>query len=162
MIAALALFPRQFVAILTAASVLLCGIVCACGSSLPDFGGGAVGVATSPVAATRSSSHSTHCHGHRDSGPGSQDADHGRTPQPSKGKGGDHSCSHCQSAVTATIEKATSTADLSPLLHPADILLPALFFTPAVTAGLVRWPAVGDPSPPPDPTLLSLHCALNT
>jgi hypothetical protein len=155
----LTLAPRQFVASITAAAVLLCSIVCACGSSLPDPHEPVVS-ATSPAAVGRHEV-TPHCHGHRAEDADHHDGGHGQKPEPCK-KGTDHSCSHCGSAVTAVSENGKSITDLSPLDHPVATLLPVLFAVPAVVTSPTRLPALGDPSPPPGHTLLSLHCALNT
>jgi hypothetical protein len=151
--------PRQIVAAVTAASVLLCGIVCACGGSLPAMRDPSVAASAAAARPAEHGEHDAHCHGHHDDDRDSQDP-HGQKPEPCHG--GDHSCSHCQSAVNAVPDAGKNTADLNPLTYPAGLVLPAVFAMPCAAVGQIRWTAVGDLSPPPAPTLLRLHCALNT
>ena len=145
--------------------MLLCGVLCACGGSLP--GVDAEAIVTLPAAPAEQREHKHHCHGHGSEG----HAGHGQDEIPSDGEGqkpepchdgGGHSCSHCQSTATIVSETGKHTANLNPLSHYDGTILPAAFAVPACAANSARWPRPGDPSPPPAPTLLSLHCALNT
>jgi hypothetical protein len=153
----LTLAARQFVATATAASVLLCSIVCACGSPLPDAH--AVAAAQPAARPAGQHPHEARCHGHPVNDADS-DGSHGGRPEPCHDGG--HSCPHCQSRVTAASEDGRITAGLDPLGHPLATILPAVFTTPADVHCPTRRTTLGDPSPPPAPTLLRLHCALNT
>src|SRR5690348_11064043 len=97
--AALMLAARQFVATATAASMLLCSIVCACGGLLPHMHEvAAAGPATLPAPHHE---HEARCHRHPVND-GDSDGNHGQKPAPCHDGG--HSCPHCQSWATAVSE----------------------------------------------------------
>jgi hypothetical protein len=151
-----ALFPRQIVASVTAAAVLLCGVVCACGGVDHQDHSDHLNIASPAAAAGQK----PHCHGDREN-----DADHGGKSRGHEGgpcKDTDHSCRHCQPTVTIKSGAGGGMVDLKPLAQ-GFVALPLVFAAPLVHAThAVRWSAVGDLSPPVHPTLLSLRCAFTT
>ena len=174
--------PHQFLGSVTAVSVLLCAVFCACGNShergCDDTRSHACQTpgAAAPTATPRSKPHCGahgghahhHPHGHDDHNGhaevpaghhGAGESSEPATPAPQDGGGG---CQHCQPTVTAPM-KVQVPADYSPHLSPAGILpLPTNDLTPGLVA-LHRPGFRGDLSPPVGPdTLLSLHCALTT
>lgn len=159
--------PRKLLASVTAAAVLLCSVLCACGGSLPHFDVKAV--ATLPAATVERQEHKHHCHGHGTEGQAGHGKEEGKEEAPSEDAGqkpepchdGAHPCSHCESAAIVS-EAGKHMADRNPPSQFDGTFLPAAFAVPAFVSSPVRWPGPGDLSPPPTPTLLSLHCALNT
>jgi hypothetical protein len=156
--------PRQFVGSVTAACVLLCNILCACGS----HSGGAVEntkAAVMQVAApVAKKSHCPH-HGHhrhedhvppveptKDTGPGGGMPHH-------NGHDGGSGCQHCEGSVAAPAGKVVDAFTLA-----ASTMVG---FAPHWGSYLgsqtsLSTPAIAGDLPPPiaHPTLLSLGCAL--
>lgn len=159
------LITRQIVATVTAASVLLCGVICACASSMPGISRQLAVASTTSSPLDRATQPS--CHGHHDVEKSLAHHDKHQVPQNGHGKKsepcheGDTSCSHCQSAVSVVSENGRNTTDLNPLSGLAQFTLPLMIAVPAAIANPVRCANLGDPSPPAAPTLLTLHCALN-
>lgn len=146
------ILPRQIVGTVTAAMVLVCSIVCACGSAAHAFS--QVGEGVQPVQPVQSHSHCDH---QDESNREHQDGDHS-TSEPCRHHSGESSCHQCQSVVGVE-NSGKILADLAPhalvfgmlpLVQTAQHLNPALILRPLTHTDL----------PPPSPTLLSLHCAL--
>ena len=147
------LLHRQIVGAVTAVAVLLCGVVCACGASAPH----SHAIAAPPDAADRLPP----CHRHRATTSHNPGAGQPTKTNPCKGKGSDHSCPHCQPGTSPQVSSGNNTPDLTPLGHFIEVVQPV---SAAVHTG--AWQsqraAAGKISPPLAPTLLRLHCALNT
>lgn len=156
-----ALAFRQIIGSLTALSVLLCSLLCACPASA-----NAVGKTASDSHQAAGDKHEQrskgHCHG---SGSDQSDEtdDHSEKPAPAApcdhGQGGS-SCTHCDSQAVVRADTAAA-AELVP--HQAF----ALHFLPVLDLSSVRELRVQktvalDGSPPAArwSTLLQLHCAL--
>lgn len=151
----MALVYRQFVSALTAASVLLCGIVCACGDTVHQADS-----APTPVASVAGDGHDSHCH--RYPGQGTSQGRDGHPQNPEPCKDGGPSCRRCQSNATLASGNAAGVAHLTPFAHFVgipDVTLHEPWTTPSI---LSRCSTLGDLPPPLCSTLLSLHCALMT
>ena len=143
---------RRAVGGVTAAFMLLCSVYCACGGlpALPVL-------LTSEAEPGTSAPCSAHCHDHARTAP--EQSEHGGTP---RGEQPGHSgCGHCN-PVLSILESSSGSA----ALHTLESA-PAWFPLPVSTVEVhsVRSPpSVHGDLPPPasPPTLLSLHCALNT
>ena len=139
---------------MTAAFVLLCSVYCACGGVVPAGHGPVPGRTERQTAAACTA----HCHGH----------DHGRTPAqsepdgpPGSGHSGHAGCGHCNPVLSILELSSGLSTPHAPAWAAAVLLVPC----PAVEMQSIR-PAysINQDLPPPTsaPTLLSLHCALNT
>jgi hypothetical protein len=112
------------------------------------------------------SDHKPHCHGHHDQpAPADQThdqhAEHHYGDSPCNHDG--QSCRHCQSIGLLAKSSSTTTVDLKPT--DQGVLAPLALLPAQIVSRLSasRWSAfIGDPSPPLQPTLLRLHCALNS
>ena len=165
--------PRQILSCVTAAFVLGCNVLCACGGHSPVGGGGddhrACHQTREPEPAkTRAHSHCAghgprHDHQHHRQNSGGEER-----PAPAEPCGGggepkapDPGCQHCNQIVAVPDAKAKAGGDLAS--HPSLAgFLPPLLTEPPADPGRSRLRVMaGDPSPPTaGPTLLSLHCAL--
>jgi hypothetical protein len=96
------------------------------------------------------------CHGHGDADHHDQER---KESEPSKDN--DHSCQHCQPNITARLSNVKSLKDFTPFTNLLGIHHFAVTHA-VVTDVETQWSILGDLSPPPAPTLLRLHCALNT
>jgi len=136
---------RQVVGSVTTLSVLLCTVFCACASADP------------PHVNPRQHEGKNHsCHGHGDAEHHDQER---KESDPSKDT--DHSCQHCQPNITARLSNVKSVKDFTPFTNLLG--MHHLAVTHAVVTDVeTHWSILGDLSPPPAPTLLRLHCALNT
>lgn len=137
---------------MTAAFVLLCSVYCACG--------GVVSAGLGPVAGQperqAAAGCTAHCH------------DHGGTPGPSehdgapdRGQSGHAGCGHCNPVLSVIEPTSDPVAVHAPAWAAPALLVPGS----PVQAQLIRLAlAANQDLPPPTsaPTLLSLHCALNT
>ena len=137
------------VAVPTAAFVLLFNVYCACGGAGAHDGGSCRVtvqlVEEKPVG---------HCHGHAAGADGSGESDQDPRHHESGG------CRHCH-AAPRSIERNETGQGLSPGVALDFQPLPAAWMpTRAAAPGLIF--AVDLPPPQGAPTLLSLHCALNT
>lgn len=142
---------RQLVAGLTAASVLLCSVVCACGGTEHQPIGPAVAAAVGEAG--------PHCHGSSNKPAGRHRDGHGKAPS---GDNDHRSCRHCQSTATLYSGGGGGGIDFKPLAQgfaALPFVLVGPFARPATAADPRS--VLGDLSPPGRPTLLSLHCALN-
>ena len=149
---------RRIVGVITAAGVLLCSIYCACG----DAAHHSLNAAEAHLAASgHSEQRHRHCHAH----PAAAALRHGvaghdGAPTPCRHPDGGNGCGHCDAS-----------------LGRAEQASPALVAHALVPSGFAPWavatlreqmashlPACsGDlPPPPGQPTLLNLHCTLNT
>jgi len=96
------------------------------------------------------------CHGHGDVEHQDQER---KDSEP--GKDSDHSCQHCQPNITARLSNVKSVKDFTPftnLLGMHHLIVTHAAVMHVATPLFI----LGDLSPPPAPTLLRLHCALNT
>lgn len=143
---------RSTISAVTALSVLLCHVVCACGGSFSHADGRAVGHGAVPP--------KSHCHAHHDD----QDAGHG-SPAPAHcpDKGHDHSCPHCKQAGAVKIGVDKGATDLKPVGSFIGFLDSSILaLAGSRSAFRVGHFACGASPPLPSTSLLSLHCALNT
>jgi hypothetical protein len=147
-------FCRQLVSTLTAASVLLCGVVCACGGSVQQ-----ADAVQAALAAPSGEGHGSHCHGQHDHHAKNSDS---RPQNPQPCKDGGRSCQHCQSKATVGTASHDNSAHLTPFAHFVGLLdvSPNDYRNPPLV--VTRRSTLGDLPPPVCPTLLSLHCALTT
>jgi hypothetical protein len=144
---------RQVVGTVTGLAVLLCSIACACGSM----------AAPSRDADDEQAPAETSCHGHHAESPA-----HGESKKPDpckkegKKEGEDHSCQHCQPNTSPQLGEGKLAVQLTPFAHLVGVLNTAPFDSQQFLLISTPWSIVGDLSPPLAPTLLRLHCALNT
>ena len=143
---------RRVVGAVTAAFVLLCSVYCACGG--PPALPGRLAHGAKPAAAA---SCSAHCHD-QERTPAEQ-SEHGGKP---RGEQPGHTgCGHCNPALSIIESSSASAASYSPEWAPAWFPLPA---SRVEILTVVSAPSADGDLPPPTsaPTLLNLHCALNT
>lgn len=146
--------PRQIVGAVTALGVLLCSIACACDSMAAPPGGDHHNEQLPAIPS---------CHGHHSSAPTEPEhGGHSDKPDPCKEKGGDHSCQHCQSTASPQLGDGKSAVQLTPFTHLVGVSELGPVHSLSVSLLSTRWEIAGDLSPPLAPTLLRLHCALNT
>ena len=142
---------RRIIAAVTAAFVLLCGVLCPCGVAAAA----AAATPSSPACHKTTAEPAPACHA-------GGDADQGdRYPVPDRHHNGDGPCPHCHPQA-AGMEPAKKSAELPPLASlfaPLATASPASDFSPAALLANAR--GIKPPQPPPS-TLLALRCALNT
>ena len=143
---------RRAVGAVTAAFVLLCSVYCACGG-LPAVPG-----LLSREAEQRSAAAcSAHCHDQ--GGAPAEPSEHGGIP---RGEQSGHTgCGHCNPVLSVLESSGGSATVHSPEWAPAWFPLPG---SRVELRSVVSAPSADGDLPPPRsaPTLLSLHCALNT
>jgi hypothetical protein len=137
----------QLVSVVTATAVFLCGIICACGGTLL-----AADIDLTPCHAQAAPVEKGCCHS-------KHETRHEAPAQPAPCHGA-HACGHCNAALSASpnVAKVLDLSSLTWIPTPPH----SAFAGWNVASFFARMNIAGDPSPPGERTLLSLHCALNT
>ena len=146
---------RRIVGSLTAACVLLCSIWCACGDA------DAAATDKGHVSARETPTSQHHCHGRPGSaGEGNRNDSDRKAPESGGKQRGNGGCGHCEPTLAKAEQKASTPG--WPRAFSVDLVQCAIATLCGQTVShLPSWS--GDLPPPlPQPTLLSLHCALNT
>ena len=149
------------VASLTALSVLMCGILCACpgaAEASADTGGKAPSHQSHGEEAGHGHEHSKksfgHCHGSEPAVPEQEKA-----PEEPCGDHEGQPCSHCERPLISKLD--SKSAELAPHYHLVHFFLPLFQSTTQPQVTSYRPEAVSGAPPPAEwSTLLRLHCAL--
>jgi hypothetical protein len=146
---------RQVVGSVTAACVLLCSIYCACGAA------GAAATDDCHVSAAETPRSQHHCHGHPSSPvEASHSGSEGKAPEPGGKQDSGAGCGHCEPTLAKVEQKASTPGFFG--TFSVDLAPCAIATLSDQTVSHLP-PCSGDLPPPLlQPTLLSLHCALNT